>query len=69
VPRDCPGRPTVVNENLIRAARDMLPNPVDSVTTVAKVLGVSVGTLYNHIPALKELRNSCAHASWRELAN
>ncbi|MFE4626956.1 recombinase family protein [Streptomyces mirabilis] len=52
------GRPTVVNEDLIRAARDMLPNPANSVTTIAKILGVSVGTLYNHIPDLKELRNS-----------
>jgi AcrR family transcriptional regulator len=25
---------------------------------IAKILGVSVGTLYNHIPNLKELRNS-----------
>ncbi|MFI5689071.1 recombinase family protein [Streptomyces sp. NPDC051636] len=52
------GRPTVVNEDLIRAARDMLPNPANSVTTIAKILGVSVGTLYDHIPDLKELRNS-----------
>ncbi|WP_208868034.1 recombinase family protein [Streptomyces wuyuanensis] len=52
------GRPTVVNEDLIRAARDMLPDPENSVTTIAKILGVSVGTLYHHIPDLKELRNS-----------
>ncbi|MDJ0344209.1 recombinase family protein [Streptomyces sp. H10-C2] len=52
------GRPSVVNAELIRAARDMLPNPENSVTTIAKLLGVSVGTLYNHIPELKELRRS-----------
>ncbi|WP_331746928.1 recombinase family protein (plasmid) [Streptomyces halstedii] len=52
------GRPSVVDEDLIRAARDMLPNPASSVTSIAKILGVSVGTLYNHIPDLKELRNS-----------
>lgn len=52
------GRPTVVDEDLIRAARDMLPNPASSVTSIAKILGVSVGRLYNHIPDLKELRNS-----------
>ncbi|MER7807548.1 recombinase family protein [Streptomyces sp900116325] len=52
------GRPTVVNEDLIRAARDMLPDPANSVTSIVKVLGVSVGTLYNHILELKELRNS-----------
>lgn len=52
------GRPTVVSDDLIRAARDMLPNPDNSVTTIAELLGVSVGTLYNHIPELKELRGS-----------
>ncbi|MDA8370101.1 MAG: recombinase family protein [Nocardiopsaceae bacterium] len=50
------GRPSVVNADLIRAARDMLPNPEYSVTSIAKLLGVSPGTLYNHIPDLKELR-------------
>jgi len=50
------GRPTVVNPDIIRAARDMLPNPETSITTIAKLLGVSPGTLYNHIPDLKELR-------------
>lgn len=48
------GPPTVVTEDLIRAARDMLPNPEHSVTAIARLLGVSVGTLYNHIPDLKE---------------
>lgn len=50
------GRPTVVNEDLIRAARDMLPNPEHSVAAIARLLGVSPGTLYNHIPDLQELR-------------
>jgi len=50
------GRPTVINADLIRAARDMLPNPDASVTPIAKLLGVSPGTLYNHIPDLRELR-------------
>ncbi|WP_431047153.1 hypothetical protein ACQUSR_33580 [Streptomyces sp. P1-3] len=45
-----------MTEGLIRAARDMLPSPEHSVTTIARLLGVSVGTLYNHIPDLKELR-------------
>ncbi|WP_308436299.1 recombinase family protein [Streptomyces filipinensis] len=52
------GRPTVVNDDLIRKARDMLPNPENSVESIAKILGVSVGTLYNHIPDLKQLRNA-----------
>lgn len=47
-----------MNPDLIRAARDMLPNPENSITTIAKLLGISPGTLYNHIPDLKELRES-----------
>jgi DNA invertase Pin-like site-specific DNA recombinase len=52
------GRPTVVNADLLRQARDLLPNPANSLDSIAKLLGVSVGTLYNHIPDLKELRAS-----------
>ncbi|MFE5543557.1 recombinase family protein [Streptomyces sp. NPDC056534] len=52
------GRPTVVNPDIIRAARDMLPNPENSITSIAKLLGVSPGTLYNHIPDLRELRTN-----------
>jgi len=51
------GRPTVVNAELLKAARDLLPDPERSVTSIAKLLGVSVGTLYNHIPDLQELRH------------
>ncbi|MDA1386956.1 MULTISPECIES: recombinase family protein [Glycomyces] len=50
------GRPTVVDAKLLAAARDLLPNPERSVESIADLLGVSVGTLYNHIPDLKELR-------------
>ncbi|WP_331747318.1 hypothetical protein [Streptomyces sp. NBC_00853] len=38
--------------------RDMLPNPENSIESIAKLLGVSAGTLYNHIPDLRELRTS-----------
>jgi AcrR family transcriptional regulator len=34
----------------------MLPNPEASITSIARLLGVSPGTLYNHIPDLRELR-------------
>ncbi|MFE7358513.1 recombinase family protein [Streptomyces sp. NPDC057543] len=50
------GRPTVAAEEVIRAARDLLPDPGRSITSIAKHLGVSPGTLYNHIPDLRELR-------------
>ncbi len=52
------GRPTVVTPEILRAARDMLPNPDNSIESIAKILGVSPGTLYNHIPDLRELRTS-----------
>ena len=52
------GRPTVVTPEIFRAARDMLPNPGASVTSIARLLGISPGTLYNHIPDLRELRAS-----------
>ncbi|MFH8419346.1 hypothetical protein [Streptomyces collinus] len=47
---------TVATEEVIRAARDLLPDPGRSITSIAKLLGVSPGTLYNHIPGLRELR-------------
>nr|WP_246039457.1 recombinase family protein [Glycomyces buryatensis] len=52
------GRPTVVDAKLLAAARDLLPNPERSVESIAELLGVGVGTLYNHIPDLKELRSA-----------
>ena len=55
-PRPIGGRPTVVTPEIIRAARDMLPNPGrQSDIHIASLLGVSPGTLYNHIPDLREL--------------
>ncbi|MFI2428432.1 recombinase family protein [Streptomyces sp. NPDC018955] len=50
------GRPSVTTAEVIRAARDLLPDPGRSITSIAKLLGVSPGTLYNHIPDLRELR-------------
>ncbi|MFI6604835.1 recombinase family protein [Nonomuraea sp. NPDC050536] len=66
------GRPSVATEEIIRAARDLLPDPGRSITSIAKLLGVSPGTLYNHIPDLRELRAGAVprqlwpHASFRE---
>ncbi|MFG2304533.1 recombinase family protein [Actinacidiphila glaucinigra] len=55
-------RPTLATEEVIRAARDLLPDPGRSVTSIAKLLGVSPGTLYNHIPDLGDLRGSAQTA-------
>ncbi|MEV7357011.1 hypothetical protein [Kitasatospora sp. NPDC091276] len=43
---------------VLKVARDLLPNPEHSITSIAKMLGVNPGTLYNHIPDLRELRAS-----------
>ncbi|MFD9716136.1 recombinase family protein [Streptomyces sp. NPDC059076] len=50
------GRPTIATEEVIRAARNLLPDPGRSITSIAKLLNISPGTLYNHIPDLRELR-------------
>ncbi|MGQ4600703.1 recombinase family protein [Nocardia sp. R6R-6] len=44
------GRPSVATEEVIRTARDLLPDPGRSITSIAKLLGVSPGSLDNHIP-------------------
>ncbi|MFF1278250.1 recombinase family protein [Streptomyces marokkonensis] len=40
----------------LAAARDLLAGPSRSITSIAMLLGVSPGALYNHIPDLRELR-------------
>ncbi|MEE1767468.1 hypothetical protein PUR34_04555 [Streptomyces sp. JV185] len=47
------------NDKLLRAARDTLPNPENSIEAIAALLGASVGTLYNHY----RLRSAALRAS------
>ncbi|MEV6162229.1 hypothetical protein AB0L71_09905 [Streptomyces sp. NPDC052052] len=35
------GRPTVVTEEVVKAARNLLPDPARSITSIARLLGVS----------------------------
>lgn len=60
VPVDARGgaaqHPRRANEEVIRAARDLLPDPSRSIASIAKLLGISPGTLYNRIPDLREIR-------------
>ncbi|WP_406199614.1 TetR/AcrR family transcriptional regulator [Streptomyces sp. NBC_01017] len=49
------GRPSIATEEIIRAACDLLPDPGRSTTSIAKLLGDSPGTLYNHIPDVRGL--------------
>ncbi|MCG0289038.1 hypothetical protein [Streptomyces sp. PSAA01] len=53
--RKAPGQPPYGNKDTLHA-RDLLPDPGRSISSIAKLLGVSPGTLYNHIPDLRELR-------------
>ncbi|WP_143220336.1 hypothetical protein [Actinomadura sp. CNU-125] len=49
------GRPTAVNDDLLHVARDMLSNPAHSIT---KLLSLSPGTPYHHIPEPGDLRTA-----------
>ncbi|WP_084258530.1 hypothetical protein [Microtetraspora malaysiensis] len=46
----------VKNLRFLKIPPEELPDPGRSITSIAKLLGVSPGTLYNHIPDLRELR-------------
>jgi DNA invertase Pin-like site-specific DNA recombinase len=60
-PTKAPGRPRggpgVTTPEIIQVAREMLSDPTRSIDSIAELLGVSKGTLYNHIPDLAELRS------------
>ena len=43
------GRPSVMNEQKIKLAKQLMSNPSNSATEVAKTLGVSRATLYRHL--------------------
>jgi len=47
------GRPPALTDEQIRHARDLLARPENTVTSIAKLLGVSRNTIYNHVPELK----------------
>ena len=46
------GRPPAMNAEQIRQARAMLTRPDESVSSIARLLGVSRSTLYKHLPEL-----------------
>ncbi|MER5678704.1 recombinase family protein [Streptomyces sp. NPDC002238] len=47
------GRPPALTEEQILHARSMLANPEASVSSIAKLLGISRTTLYKYVPELK----------------
>ena len=48
------GRPPAKNAEQIRQARAMLTRPDESVSSIARLLGVSRSTLYKHLPELSK---------------
>lgn len=47
------GRPRLLSNRDLQAAKALLRNPAITVAEVAKRLGVSISTLYNHLPAAR----------------
>jgi DNA invertase Pin-like site-specific DNA recombinase len=47
------GRPPAMTQEQIRHARDLLTRPENTVTSIAKLLGVSRNTIYKYVPELK----------------
>ncbi|MFE7566191.1 recombinase family protein [Streptomyces sp. NPDC057539] len=47
------GRPPAMSEEQIRHARSMLADPEASITSIAKLLGVSRTTIYKYVPELR----------------
>lgn len=62
LPTDQEGRPIAPAADRVEGIRDLPPDPGRSITSIAKLLGVSQGTLYNHIPDLQQLRAGQATA-------
>ncbi|GAB3451223.1 recombinase family protein [Streptomonospora sediminis] len=46
------GRPLAMTPEQVRHARDLLSRPENSVSSIARLLGVSRSTLYKHVPQL-----------------
>lgn len=47
------GRPPAMTEEQVRHARDLLTHPENSISSIAKFLGVSRDTICKYVPELK----------------
>ncbi|MEV5944378.1 helix-turn-helix domain-containing protein [Streptomyces sp. NPDC051994] len=56
------GRPPAMTEEQVRHARDLLTRPQNTVTSIAKLIGVSRNTIYKYVPELKGGRVVLAEA-------
>ncbi|MFB6985266.1 recombinase family protein [Streptomyces sp. NPDC056178] len=57
------GRPPAMTDEQVRHARDLLARPENTVTSIAKLLGVSRNTIYNYVPELKGGRLALAEST------
>lgn len=57
------GRPPALTDEQVRHARDLLARPENTVTSIAKLLGVSRNTIYNYLPELKGGRLALAEST------
>ncbi|WP_328543493.1 MULTISPECIES: recombinase family protein [unclassified Streptomyces] len=57
------GRPPAMTEEQIRHARGLLTDPENTITSIAKMLGVSRTTLYKYVPELVAGRDSLVDGS------
>ncbi|MFF0794196.1 recombinase family protein [Streptomyces spiralis] len=57
------GRPPAMTDEQVRHARDLLARPENTVTSIAKLLGVSRNTIYNYLPELKGGRLALAEST------
>ncbi|MGD3112994.1 helix-turn-helix domain-containing protein [Streptomyces sp. YGL11-2] len=57
------GRPPAMTDEQVRHARDLLTCPQNTVTSMAKRLGVSRNTIYKYVPELKGGRVVLAEAT------
>ncbi|XUL92868.1 recombinase family protein [Streptomyces galilaeus] len=57
------GRPPALTDEQVRHARDLLARPENTVTSIAKLLGVSRNTIYNYLPELKGGRLGLAEST------
>lgn len=56
-------RPPAMTPEQVRHARDLLTRPENTVTSIAKLLGVSRNTIYNYVPELKGGPQALAEAT------
>ncbi|WP_240677429.1 recombinase family protein [Actinacidiphila soli] len=57
------GRPPAMTDEQVRHARDLLARPENTVTSIAKLLGVSRNTIYNYVPEMKGGRLALAEST------